>query len=326
MPWTGGPAGDFDRCYFEKGFFPALAEGEEETLPAHPFERRQSVAVTLEVCYDDWCLGQIAKELGHEEDYRRLSARAENYRKLYHPETGFMSPRLADGSWEPAFNPKLSGGQGGRAYFAECNAWTYTWHVQHQPEGLIQLMGGKDTFCDRLDQLFREQYEVPKYTFLGQFPDSTGLMGQFCMGNEPSFHIPYLYNYGGQPWKTQRRIRELMRLWFGNSPLGICGDEDGGAMSAWYTFSAMGLYPVCPGKPVYDIGSPVFDEITIHMENGNSFHILAHNQNPRHKYIQSASLNGKPHNLPWLDHTSLAAGGTLELQMGLSPNKEWGTG
>lgn len=326
MPWTGGPAGDFDRCYFEKGFFPALAEGEEETLPAHPFERRQSVAVTLEVCYDDWCLGQIAKELGHEEDYRRLSARAENYRKLYHPETGFMSPRLADGSWAPAFNPKLSGGQGGRAYFAECNAWTYTWHVQHQPEGLIQLMGGKDTFCDRLDQLFREQYEVPKYTFLGQFPDSTGLMGQFCMGNEPSFHIPYLYNYGGQPWKTQRRIRELMRLWFGNSPLGICGDEDGGAMSAWYTFSAMGLYPVCPGKPVYDIGSPVFDEITIHMENGNSFHILAHNQNPRHKYIQSASLNGKPHNLPWLDHTSLAAGGTLELQMGLSPNKEWGTG
>lgn len=324
MPWTGGNASDFDHCYFEKGFFPALAEGEEETLPAHPFERRQSVAVTLEVCYDDWCLAQIAKELGHEEDYRRLSARAENYRKLYHPDTGFMSPRLMDGSWVPDFNPKLSGGQGGRAYFAECNSWIYTWHVQHQIEGLIQLMGGKDIFCKRLDQLFREQYEVPKYTFLGQFPDSTGLMGQFCMGNEPSFHIPYLYNYAGQPWKTQRRLREIMRLWFTNSPFGICGDEDGGAMSAWFAFSAMGLYPVCPGKPVYDIGSPIFDETAIHLENGNTFRIVAHNQSPRHKYIHAAALNGKNHTVPRLDHAALAAGGTLELTMGLEPNKDWG--
>ncbi len=324
MPWTGGEVSEYDECYFEKGFFPALAEGEKETLPSHAFERRQCVAVTLETCYDDWCLAQIAKELGKIADYQRLMKRSENYRKVYNPQTGFMSPRLNDGSWVPGFNPKLSGGMGGRAYFAECNSWTFTWHVQHRIDGLMELMGGKETFAQRLDELFREQYEVSKFMFLGQFPDSTGLIGQFCMGNEPSFHIPYLYNYAGQPWKTQRRLREIMRLWFANTPTGICGDEDGGAMSAWFVFSAMGLYPVCPGKPVYDIGSPIFDEVRIHMEGGNTFRIVAKDQHAKHKYIQVAKLNGVAFDTPWLRHRDLAAGGVLELTMGLRPNKEWG--
>jgi predicted alpha-1,2-mannosidase len=185
-------------------------------------------------------------------------------------------------------------------------------------------MGGEEAFCDRLDRLFREQYGTSKFYFLGQLPDMTGLIGQFCMGNEPSFHIPYLYNYAGQPWRTQRRLREIMRLWFHNHPLGICGDEDGGAMSAWYAFTAMGFYPTCPGKPEYDIGSPVFDEVSIHMENGKTFTIKTANQNAKHKYIQSAKLNGKDYNSAKLLHSDLYAGGTLELEMGLEPNTSWG--
>ena len=324
MTRTDGVISGFDQCYFDNGFYPALPEGAVERYVSDPFERRQSVAATLENCYDDWCLAQIAKELGKEDDYERLLTRGENYRNVYNPETGFMAPKYADGSWVENFDPKLSGGQGGRAYFAECNAWTYTWHVQHRIDGLIELMGGGDVFCDRLDQLFREQYDTSKFTFLGQFPDSTGLVGQFCMGNEPSFHIPYMYNYGGQPWKTQRRVRELMRVWFPNSPLGICGDEDGGAMSGWFVFSAMGFYPTCPGKPVYDIGSPLFDKVIIHMENGKSFSVIAKNQDPKNKYIQSAKLNSEIYNSPWIDHADLVNGGTLELTMGNRPNKSWG--
>ena len=324
MPWTGGGLSDYDHCYFEKGFFPALPEGEKETLPSHDFERRQCVAVTLETCYDDWCLAQIAKELGKTEDYERLIKRSENYRNVYNSDTGFMSPKLADGSWVSDFDPKLSGGQGARAYFAECNSWTYTWHVQHKIDGLIELMGGEEAFCDRLDQLFREQYDTSKFHFLGQLPDMTGLIGQFCMGNEPSFHIPYLYNHSGQAWKTQRRLREILRLWFHNHPLGICGDEDGGAMSAWYVFTAMGFYPTCPGKPEYDIGSPIFDEVRIHMENGKTFTIKTTNQNPKHKYIQNAKLNGKEYSSSKLMHKDLYAGGILEFEMGLKPNTAWG--
>ncbi|MDL2220106.1 glycoside hydrolase family 92 protein [Eubacteriales bacterium OttesenSCG-928-N14] len=324
MTRSDGTITDFDLCYFEKGFYPALAPGEKEKYVSHPRARRQSVAATLENCYDDWCLAQIAKELGRDEDYQRLLQRGESYRNVYNPQTGFMSPRLEDGSWLEDFNPKLSGGQGGWDYYCECNAWVYTWHVQHRVDGLIELMGGKDIFCRRLDELFCEQYEVPKYTFLGQFPDSTGLVGQFCLGNEPSFHIPYLYNYGGQPWKTQRRVRELMRLWFPNSPFGYCGDEDGGALGGWFVFSAMGFYPTCPGKPVYDIGSPIFDRVKIHMENGKTFTIIANNQHAKHKYIQSARLNGKEYNSPQLQHADLVCGGTLELDMDKRPNKSWG--
>ena len=136
-------------------------------------------------------------------------------------------------------------------------------HVQHDIEGLARLMGGPKALENYLDRLFVEQYGLSKYSFLGQFPDETGLIGQFCMGNEPSFHIPYLYNYAGKPWKTQRRLREIMRWWFDDTPQGICGDEDGGAMCAWFVFSAMGFYPVCPGKPEYDIGSPIFERVTI---------------------------------------------------------------
>lgn len=325
LPWADGEVTEYDECYFNNGFFPALPEGVKEPIErAHPFESRQCVSVTLETAYDDWCLSLLAKVLGREEDAQRFWERGQNYKKVFNPETKFMSPRMADGQWVEPFDPKLSGGQGGRAFFAECNSWTYTMHVQHDVYGLIELFGGREAFVERMDAMFREQYGTSKFTFLGQFPDSTGLIGQFCMGNEPSFHIPYMYNHAGQPHKAQRKLREIMKLWFNDTPLGICGDEDGGAMSAWYVFSAMGFYPFCPGKPEYEIGSPIFDSVKIHLSNGNMFEIETKGQSDRAKYIKSATKNGKEFNLCRISHEDILSGAKLCFEMSERPNERWG--
>ncbi len=321
LPWRRGPATALDQIYFDKGFFPALARGEAETVAeVHPSEHRQSVSVTLENCYDDWCLAQVAKGLGKEDDYVYFMKRAHNYAKVFDARTGFMAPRSADGEWVEGFDPKLGGGQGGRAWFAECDAWVYTWHVQHDPAGLMALMGGREKFAAKLDQLFEESPGTSKFAFLGQFPDMTGLIGLYPQGNEPAFHIPYLFDYCGQPWKTQRRVRQIMDVWYGDGPLGICGDEDGGAMSSWYVFSAMGFYPVCPGQPAYEIGSPLFEESRIRLEGGKTFTVRAESVSAQNKYIQSARLNGKPLNRAWFRQEDIAAGGTLVLVMGPRPN------
>jgi predicted alpha-1,2-mannosidase len=326
LPWRRGPLTELDRVYLDKGFFPALPRGEKETVAAvHPSERRQAVAVTLENCYDDWALAQFAKALHKDSDYDYFMRRAANYRNLFNPQTRFMSPKTADGNWVPGFDPKLGGGQGGRDYFAECNSWIYTYHVQHDIAGLIELMGGRVPFIERLDQLFVEPFGTSKWDFLKQFPDATGLIGQYAQGDEPSFHIPYLYNYAGQPWKTQKRLRQIMSVWYGDGPLGICGDEDGGAMSSWYVLSAMGFYPVAPGRPVYDIGSPLFEEVRITLGNGKVFTISAKGASARSKYIQSARLNGKPLDKPWFEHADIAQGGTLSFEMGERPNTAWGS-
>ena len=325
LPWRSGSATALDKVYYEKGFFPALAKGETETCPqVHPFERRQAVAVTLEHAYDDWCVAQFAKALHKDTDCAYFSRRAQNYRKVYNTRTGFMSPKSADGNWVQGFDPKTGGGQGGRDYFTEMNGWTYSFHVQHDVEGLIELMGGREKFVERLDALFNEQYSGPKYKFLAQFPDATGLIGQYAQGNEPSFHIPYLYNHAGAPWKTQRRVRQIMNIWFNDNPLGMSGDEDDGEESSWYVFSAMGFYPFCPGRPVYDIGSPIFDEVRIALRNGKMFTIRAHNNSAMNQYVQSARLNGQTLDQPYFTHEDLTSGGTLVLEMGPRPNQTWG--
>ncbi len=326
LPWRNGPRTALDRFFEEKGYLPALGPDEEETIPeVHPFERRQAVAVSLECAYDAYALALMARELGKEEDAAAFLARARNYRTLYNPANGFMSPRGADGAWIAPFDPKLSGGQGGRAYYAECNAWTYTWSVQHDVAGLIDLMGGRERFVERLDRLFIEPCDNAKWHFLGQFPDSTGLMGQFVTGNEPSFHIPYLYNWAGAPWKTQRRIRQMMDIWFDDTPLGLCGDEDGGAMSAWHIFNSIGFLPTCPGEPYYALGSPVFEHIELHPPDGPVVTITAEGSSPQNKYIQRAELNGVPHPRPWFPHDAIKDGGELTLVMGPRPNKAWGS-
>ena len=325
LPWRRGPLTSLDRIYFEKGFFPALARGEQETVSEVTGERRQAVSVTLESSYDDWCVAQFAKELRKTEDGDYFTKLAHNYEKVFDAKSGFMAPRSADGNWVADFDPKLGGGQGGRDYTTEVDSWLYTFHVQHDVAGLIRLLGGRDAFNARLDRLFVEQYGTSKFQFLGQFPDATGLVGLYAQGNEPSFHIPYLYDFSGQPWKTQRRVRQLMDVWYGDGPLGIPGDDDGGATSSWYVLSAIGFYPVCPGSPVYEIGSPIFSRSTVRLGNGKQFTVVANHVSARNKYIQSAVLNGKPLNRPWFRHSEIENGGTLVLEMADRPNKAWGS-
>jgi predicted alpha-1,2-mannosidase len=184
----------------------------------------------------------------------------------------------------------------------------------------MELMGGRDAFAARLDQLFTDQYPGSKYSFLAQFPDMTGLMGLYAHGDEGGFHIPYLYNRAGEPWKTQRTVREIMKVFYSDGPAGYCGDEDGGDMSSWYVFSAMGFYPVCPGRPTYDLGSPLFSEIRLSLGGGAVFSIVAQGVSAKNKYIQSAELNGQPLNGVWIRHADILAGGKLILKMGPRPN------
>ena len=202
--------------------------------------------------------------------------------------------------------------------------WTYRWDVQHNIPDLIELMGGNEAFVEHVDATFREPLGRSKYAFYAQLPDQTGNVGQFSMANEPSLHIPYMYNYAAHPWKTQKMIHKLVNDWFRNDLMGIPGDEDGGAMSAFVVFSMMGFYPVTPGVPEYSIGSPFFETITIQLESGNTFTVHANNFSQENKYIQSATLNGEDLLLPWISHDAIMQGGTLELEMGRHANKTWG--
>lgn len=326
LPWRTGPMCSLDSFYIEHGWYPARKESEKETVKmVDGFEKRQSVALSLEHSFDDWCLAQLAKALNKTDDYNYFMKRSANYKNVYNPAIGFMAPKDDKGNWIEPFDPQLSGGIGARLYFTENNSYPWTFNVMHDIPGLIELMGGSQKFVERLDNLFNEPTRISKWQFMGQFPDATGLNGMFPAGNEPSFHIPYLYNYAGQAWKTQRRIREIMDMWFDDSPLGLAGDEDGGALCSWYVFSAMGFYPVTSGSNLYAIGSPFFAKITIDLPNGKTFIVDAKNCSKPNKYIQSATLNGKDINRAWLAHSEIANGGKLELVMGNRPNKKWGT-
>jgi predicted alpha-1,2-mannosidase len=324
LPWRNGPSTSLDTFFREKGYFPALPPGVKETVPeVHPFERRQAVAVTLGASYDDWALSQLAKELGKKDDLKFFGLRAGNYANLWNADKGFFLPKDDKGNWID-IDPAFDGGPGGRDYYDENNGWTYLWQVQEDIPGLIALMGGRRPFEQRLDQLFREGLGRSKQEFWNKFPDATGLVGQFSMANEPSFHIPYLYNYAGAPWKTQQKVRLLLSVWFRDNVFGMPGDEDGGGMSAFVVFSSMGFYPVTPGLPVYAIGSPVFSKVSIALDNGRQFTLIARNCSETNKYIQSARINGVELKSPWFTHRQLMDGGTLELEMGPKPNKQWG--
>ena len=236
-----------------------------------------------------------------------------------------MWPKDADGQWIEPLDPKFDGGMGGRDYYDENNGYTYTWDVAQDFDGLFALMGGVDKAKANLDQLFREPLGRSKYEFQAKFPDSTSMVGQFSMGNEPSLAIPYIYNRLGAPWKTQKRVRMLLESFFTDTLQGIPGDEDGGGMSAFVVFSMLGFYPVTPGIPSYDVGSPVFDKAIIHLKNGKDFVILAHNNSHDNKYVQSIRLNGATLDQVWFRHADIANGGTLEMTMGDTPNTALGS-
>jgi predicted alpha-1,2-mannosidase len=327
IPWCLLPAGEFDEFYRKHGYFPGLREDEEETIPGVDtnWEQRQSVAVTQAAAFDEYCLAMMAEKLAKEDDYSYFLNQSKNYRNLFNEETGFFHPKDSQGKFIQPFDYKFSRGYGTRHYYAENNAYTYQWNVRHNIGDLIRLMGGKEEFCRNLDQLFIEDLGLSKWRFYGIMPDQSGNVGQFSMGNEPSFHIPYLYNYAGKPWETQKRIRSLLNQWFRNDLMGIPGDEDGGGMSAFVVFSQMGFYPVMPAHPVYSIGSPVFEKTTIALENGKTFKIIANNVSETNKYIQTATLNGKSLNIPLLKHEDIMTGGVMEFEMGPRANKAWGS-
>lgn len=301
----------------------------------------ESVPNTLELSYNDWCIAQMAQDLGKDEDYKLFMKRAYNYENLFDPGTGFMRPRKLDGSWLescgdlPAeiitdgnhsyyscFDPLLVGRRPNR-YYTESNAWQYIWSVQHNIQGLIDLYDNPGEFVSRLDTLFTMSPEISEPKYVGV----VGSIGQYVHGNQPSHHLAYLYNYAGEPWKTQERVHQIMNELYRTGPGGLCGNEDMGSLSSWYVLSAMGFYPVCPGQNAYVIGTPIFEEVRIRMDNPYSageFIIKANDVSFKNKYIQSASLNGKPLNRTWLSHEEIISGGTLVFQMGSLPNKQWG--
>ena len=316
-----------DEFYKEHGYIPALKPGEKETVAdGSPWEKRQPVAVTLGTAYDEWCLSQIAAELGKKEDAEYFLARSYNYRNLFNPETRFFHPKDKDGKFIEGVDYRYSGGLGARDYYDENNGYIYRWDVQHNIGDLVSLIGGNEVFTAALDSMFDTPLGMSKWQFYSFLPDHTGNVGMFSMANEPSLHIPYLYNYAGQPWKTQKRIRVLLDQWFRNDLMGVPGDEDGGGMSAFVVFSMMGFYPVTPGSPTYNIGSPVFSDVKIDLGGGNVFEIVADGASHDNKYVQSATLNGEELSGPWFDHSRITAGGVLSLKMGPKANKKWGIG
>jgi predicted alpha-1,2-mannosidase len=249
----------------------------------------ESASRTLEDSYDDWCVAEVAKALGKTDEYKFFLNRSHNYEHLFNKATGFMQARNSDGSWADL-----------KAGWTEGNTWVYTWAVMHDIPGLMQLMGGKEKYNTTLDEHFSG--------------------GHNAHSNEPSHHYGYLYDYSGQPWKTQAKVREIAAAEYANLPSGIDGDDDCGQMSAWYLFTALGFYPVNPASGDYMLGSPLFTKMTLQLANGNRFTVSAENNSAKNVYIQSATLNGNPLKIPVIRYDDIVAGATLKLVMGPAPS------
>ncbi len=287
-----------------------------KTLGYIPSESEsESVSKTLEYAYDDWCIAQMAKDLGKMEDYQYFLQRSQSYKNVFDPETQFMRAKLNQTWWQP-FEPSEV-----NFNYTEANAWQYSYYVPQDIAGWIQLLGGKSVLDARLDAIFA----ADSGTSGREQADITGLIGQYAHGNEPSHHIAYLYNYVGKPWKTQEKVRQIMEEMYQNKPDGLSGNEDCGQMSAWYVWSAMGMYPVTPAQNIYAIGSPLFDKATINLPNGKQFVIEAKNNSRQNKYIQRATFNDQIFTASFLRHEDMVKGGVLVFEMGDKPNEKWGS-
>lgn len=284
----------------------------------------ENAARTLEYAFADFNLYQLAKKLGKEEDAVKFRARSLNYKNLFDPETGWMRGKNADGSFQTPFNPLKWGDA-----FTEGNSLHYTWSVFHDIEGLKTLMGGTDAFTAKLDEVFEMPplFDDSYYGFtIHEIREMQIVnMGNYAHGNQPIQHMIYLYNYASEPWKAQQRVREVMDVLYSATPDGYCGDEDNGQTSAWYVFSSMGFYPVTPGTDQYVFGSPLFDKITLELENGNVFKIEADKNSKSNIYVDKTFLNGQPYEKTWLPFSVLQQGGKLQFNMSEMPNKKWAT-
>ncbi|URM36206.1 GH92 family glycosyl hydrolase [Flavobacterium anhuiense] len=281
----------------------------------------ESVTITLEYAYDDWCVAQMAKALGKTADYEFFSKRSKAYEYLFDAKSGFMRGKSEDGkSWNEPFDPKHSNHREHTDY-TEGNAWQHSWFVPHNVDDFIKLHGGNATFTKRLEQLFTESSEI---TGNNVSADISGLIGQYAHGNEPSHHIAYMFNHAGQPWRTQYWVRHILDTQYNTTANGLSGNEDCGQMSAWYVFSSMGLYPMNSASGEYEIGSPIFEKSTLNLPNGKTFVIEAENVSDKNFYIQSATLNGKAFNKTAISHQEILNGGVLHFVMGAQPNQNWG--
>lgn len=292
------------REYMKQGFVPADMEHE-------------SVSKTLEYAYDDWCIAMMAKELGEQGIYAEYTKRAQSWKNIFDPQTGFMRPRV-NGSWLTPFAPSEV-----NVHFTEANSWQYSFYVPHDVENHIEMLGGESAYIDRLDALF----SAPQQTTGRTQVDITGLIGQYAHGNEPSHHIAYLYNYAGAPWKTQQMVRRIMAELYSSAPDGLSGNEDCGQMSAWYVMSALGFYPVTPGDPIYTVGSPLFKSATINLESGKVFTVKTEgeiNNADKNIYVNALKLNGKNYTKSYITHKNIENGGELIFETSDTPSFNFG--
>ncbi len=282
----------------------------------------QSVARTLEYAYDDWCIYRFGKALGKsDKELKQYRTNAMNYKNVFDSSTSLMRGRKADGSFESPFDPTAWSRS-----FTEGDSWHWSWCVFHDPQGLIGLMGGKQKFNSMLDSVFVVYPDVSSRGIIHEMREMQVMnMGQYAHGNQPIQHMIYLYAYSGQPWKTQYWIREVMDKLYNANPDGYCGDEDNGQTSAWYVFSAMGFYPVCPGSNQYVLGTPYFNKVTLHLENGNTMTIKAEGNSRSNRYIDSMTLNGKTYTKNYLTHADIMKGGSIVCAMSAEPNRSRGT-
>ena len=303
--------------YLQKGY---ISDFIPNVNPSPPYaDGKAGAATTLEYCWDDASLAAYAKKLGKEDDYQMLRKRAYNYRNVFDPSVGFMRGRTSDGKWIFPFDPQ-------EPYYnfmmKEASGWSTLWLVPEDVKGLIDLLGGREKFNAKLDTFFNTPYH-PR----GICRDCTGMVGQYVQGNQPDQQAAYFYDWSGQPWKTQAIVRRILEQLYGSDQygLGFPGMDDQGSTSSWYVLSAMGFFPVDPATENYAIGSPIFDEVTLHLGNGKEFVVEANNNSATNIYIQSATLNGRPLDRPWFTHTQIANGGKLVLNMGPEPNQSWGS-
>lgn len=319
----GIPGIDMEKAY------EAVYNSSVTSHPNSPFEvwekygfmpeniQTQSVSITLEQAFDDWCVAQLAAKLNKDTDYQRFHKRSEYYRNLFHPKTKFFQSKNDKGEWVEPFDPYQYGGNGGHP-FTEGNAWQYFWYVPHNIQALMELTGGTKAFEQKLDTFFTSTYKSEQMNH-----NASGFVGQYAHGNEPSHHVAYLYNFAGQPWKTQKYVSHILNTLYNNTSSGYAGNDDCGQMSAWYVFSAMGFYPVNPADGRYIIGSPLLDECTLKLAGNKEFRIRTIRKSPEDIYIQSVTLNGKKHKDFFITHQDIMNGGTMVFKMGKKPSG-WG--
>ena len=319
----GIPGIDMEKAY------EAVYNSSVTSHPNSPFEvwekygfmpeniQTQSVSITLEQAFDDWCVAQLAAKLNKDADYQRFHKRSEYYRNLFHPKTKFFQSKNDKGEWIEPFDPYQYGGNGGHP-FTEGNAWQYFWYVPHNIQALMELTGGTKAFEQKLDTFFTSTYKSEQMNH-----NASGFVGQYAHGNEPSHHVAYLYNFAGQPWKTQKYVSHILNTLYNSTSSGYAGNDDCGQMSAWYVFSAMGFYPGNPADGRYIIGSPLLDECTLKLAGNKEFRIRTIRKSPEDIYIQSVTLNGKKHKDFFITHQDIMNGGTMVFKMGKKPSG-WG--